>query len=151
MIYDNIKNIARYEHLLPGIAEGLRFLAEAQTDLATGRINLNGENFANVDVYTTKHVNAVGYEAHRKYIDIQFLLLGEETVFVRNLEDLECTMEYDAERDVAFYRHDDKLATTVTLGNGYFVILFPEDAHEPQHCTNNPMEVKKVVVKVAID
>lgn len=151
MIYDNIKNIARYEHLLPGIAEGLRFLAEAQTDLATGRINLNGENFANVDVYSTKHINAVGYEAHRKYIDIQFLLLGEETIFVRNLEDLECTMEYDAERDVAFYRHDDKPATSVTLGNGYFVILFPEDAHEPQHCTNNPMEVKKVVVKVAID
>lgn len=151
MIYDNIKNIARYRHLLPGIEEGLQFLRDAQADLPTGRHKLQGENFANVDVYTTKAVNPVGYEAHREYIDIQFLLEGEEVVLVRNLEDLECTMAYDANRDVAFYRHDAEAATAVTLGRGYFVILFPEDAHEPQHCIGAPAEVKKVVVKIAIE
>lgn len=151
MIYDKLENIARYENMLPGIAEGLRFLQKLTADTPTGRRELSGRNFANVDVYTTKLVNPVGYEAHRQYIDIQYLAQGREEVWVRRIEELECTQPYDAERDVAFYLNDKADATKVTLEDDYFVILFPNDAHEPQHCLAEPREVKKVVVKVAID
>lgn len=150
MIYDKIENIARYMGLSAGLVEGLRFLQSAAADKPVGHYLLTGENFANVDEYDTKRVNSVGFEAHRKYIDIQFLLRGEERVLVRPLETACCTMPYDEGRDAAFYRHDEAGATELRLGNGYFVILFPDDAHEPQLCIDGPQPVRKIVVKVAV-
>lgn len=150
MIYDNIKNLARYEGLKPSLTEGLLFLSNAPQDLAEGRVQLSNGNYVNVDTYITKEINPVGFEAHRQYIDIQFLLEGVEEVRVRNLNELECTMPYDEQRDVAFYQAKAGEATQVRLGNGYFVALFPEDAHEPQHCVGEPMKVKKLVVKIKI-
>ena len=150
MIYDHIDNWTRYAGLGSGIVEGLRFLQSATVNLAAGRHSLSGEDYANVDLYTTKQVNEVGYEAHRKYVDIQFLLEGEERVKVRPIEGLACTMPYDAACDVAFFADDGTVATEVTIGKGYFVILFPNDAHEPQLCTDTPRPVKKVVVKVCL-
>lgn len=148
MIYDTLDHIARYESLLPGLAEGLRFIQQAPADITPGRHSLSGDNYANVDLYTTREVNPVGYEAHRKYIDIQFLLSGEEEVLVRPIDQLVCTSPYDAARDVAFFRHADP-AATVRLGHGSFVVLFPNDGHEPQHAVSQPLPVKKIVVKIA--
>lgn len=149
MLYDKIENIGRYMGLSPQLDEGLRFLQELDPNIAQGRHEL-GENYANVDVYVTKEVNEAGFEAHRKYIDIQYLIEGEERVLVRHLGNMECTIPYDGDRDVAFFRHDEDRAAEVTLGRGSFVVLFPEDAHEPQLCLTAPQQVKKVVVKVLI-
>lgn len=149
MIYDTLDHIDRYSLLLPGISEGLRFLRQAPADIAPGLHCLSGDNYANVDLYTTREVNPLGYEAHRRYIDIQYLLSGEEEILVRPVEQLDCTTPYDAGRDVAFYRHDLP-AATVRLGNGAFAILFPHDAHEPQHAVAHPAPVKKIVVKIAL-
>ncbi len=149
MIYDTLTHLSLYERLLPGLSEGLRFLQQAPADLAPGRYQLSGDNYANVDCYTTRAVNPVGYESHRKYIDIQFLLSGEEEVWVRNIDELECTDPYEPARDAAFFRHVAPTAR-VTLAQGSFVILFPQDAHEPQHCLEAPAPVKKIVVKIAL-
>lgn len=151
MIYDKIENIARYAGLSAGLAEGLRFVQSAAADMPAGRYPLSGESYANVDEYTTKRVNPMGFEAHRKYIDIQFLLAGEERVLVRPLEECCCTIPYDAVRDAAFFRHDESGAAELRLGGGYFVVLFPNDAHEPQLCVGEPRAVRKVVVKVVVE
>lgn len=147
MIYDKIENINRYMGLSPQLDAGLRFLQELREDIAPGRHELGG-NYANVDEYVTKQVNEAGFEAHRKYIDIQYLIHGEERVLVRHLDELDCTVPYDEGRDVAFYRHSDERAVEVTLGRGAFVVFFPDDAHEPQLAIGEPKAVKKVVVKV---
>ena len=149
MIYAHISQCPFYANLFPNLAEGLNFLQQAADTIAPGRHQLSGDNYANVDLYSTLQVNPAGYEAHRKYIDIQFLLQGEEEVLVRHTDELNCSSPYDPGRDVAFYHHTDPTAT-VKLGNGYFVILFPHDAHEPQHCIDQPAPVKKIVVKIAI-
>lgn len=149
MIYDKIDNISRYMDLSDGLAEGLRFLQSAVADQPAGRYQLSGENYANIDEYDTRRANPAGFEAHRKYIDIQYLLDGEERVLVRPLEGACCTTPYDDARDAAFFRHDEAGAAELRLGDGYFVILFPNDAHEPQLCIGEPQRVRKVVVKVA--
>lgn len=149
MIYDKIENIGLYQGLAPSIVAGLRFLQQANADLAPGRHTLEDGNYANVDEYTTREVNSVGYEAHRQYVDIQFLFSGRERVLVCNVDELECTMPYDADRDVAFFLHGEASAE-LALGEGYFVILFPTDAHEPTLCYNGPEPVKKIVVKCKI-
>lgn len=150
MIYDKLENIGLYQGVAPSVVEGLRFLLQVKGDIAPGRHTLEGGNYANVDCYTTRKVNPVGYEAHRQYVDIQFLLSGRERVLVRSLDELECTMPYDADRDVAFFRHDDG-AAELALGEGYFVVLFPGDAHEPTLCYDAPEEVKKIVVKCRVE
>ena len=147
MIYDSIDNFERYVGMMPGIAEGLRFIRSATLDLQLGRHELPHNCYANVDEYCTKVQSPVGFEAHREYIDIQFLLSGEERILVRPLAELRCTTPYDAHRDVAFFAHEEP-ATEVVLGKGRFVILFPDEAHEPQLCLAEPRDVKKIVVKV---
>ncbi len=148
MIYDSIDNLERYAGMMPGIVEGLRFIRSATPDLQLGHHELPHDCYANVDQYSTKVQNPKGFEAHRKYIDIQFLLSGEERVLVRPLDELSCCISpYDIERDVAFFAHEEP-ATEVVLGKGRFVILFPDDAHEPQLCLDDPRDVKKIVVKV---
>lgn len=149
MIYAHISSASLYANIYPGIAEGLHFLQQAAPSIAPGQYQLSGGSYANVDSYTTCEVNPAGYEAHRKYIDIQYLVSGEEEVLVCNTNELNCSSGYDAERDVAFFRHADPTAR-VKLGGGYFVILFPHDAHEPQHCICTPTLVKKIVAKIAI-
>lgn len=149
MIYDKIENISRYMALSDGLAEGLRFLQLAAAGKPAGHYLLSGENYANIDEYDTKRTNSAGFEAHRKYIDIQYLLSGEERVLVRPLEGACCVVPYDAARDAAFFCHDEAGSAELRLGNGHFVILFPNDAHEPQLCIEEPQHVRKVVVKVA--
>ena len=38
----------------------------------------------------------------------------------------------------------------MTIGGGYFAIFFPQDGHMPQLSVDEPMMVKKVVVKIEI-
>lgn len=150
MIYDNISNRALYEGLSDDIAAALEFLATAATDLAEGSYQILPGLKAGVQVYDTKVVNTHGYEAHQQFIDIQYLLQGEEVIRVRPLPSIEVTQPYDAERDVLFAADDAAAALNLPLGAGYFAILYPQDAHMPQLALSEPQPVKKVVVKVPV-
>lgn len=148
MIYDHISQWERYKGVGPDIAEGLQFLADASDDIAEGRHELADGSYANVERYTTKVSNPNGFEAHRKYTDIQYLVSGCERVRVRQKRDLDCAQPYDEARDAAFYHDDGGKATEALLGNGMFAIFFPQDAHEPQLAAEGACEVKKIVVKI---
>ena len=150
MIYDHIKNIAFYRGLSPDIAVGLDFLKQVQPDTDVGVYQINPRVKAIVSEYETKTVNECGYEAHRKNIDIQYLLLGEERIDCLPIERLEETKPYSEENDAAFYAADLR-AQEMIIGNGYFAVLFPQDGHMPQLCIDEPVLVKKVVVKVRIE
>lgn len=148
MIYDHISQWRRYKELGSDIAEGLQFLTNASDDISEGRHDLADGNYANVERYETKVSNPNGFETHRKYIDIQYLVSGCERVRVRQGKDLVCTLPYDDVRDAAFYHDDGGKASEVLLGDGMFAIFFPQDGHEPQLAVAEPCEVKKIVVKI---
>ena len=150
MIYDHISNGHRYAGLGEGFERALDFLKGATADLAEGRVELGDEDYANVQHYRTVERNVNGYEAHRRYADIQFVLGGRELVKVRPLEELRVTTPYDGEKDYMFLADDGGRAMELALGEGYFVILFPEDAHEPTLQLDGCQEVTKVVAKVRI-
>jgi len=149
MIFDHISNIAVYKDLSPDIYEGLMFLQQASPDLALGTYQINSRVKAIVSEYETKVENEVGYEAHRKNIDIQYLLKGEECVACLPLEKLKETVPYSEEKDAAFFTASIQ-PIEMTLGDGFFAIFFPQDGHMPQLSVNEPTMVKKVVVKVEI-
>lgn len=150
MIYDHINNISFYRGLSPDIAVGLDFLKQVQPDTDVGVYQINPRVKAIVSEYETKTVNECGYEVHRKNIDIQYLLLGEERIACLPIERLEETKPYSEENDAAFYAADLR-AQEMIIGNGYFAIFFPQDGHMPQLCIDEPVPVKKVVVKVRIE
>jgi YhcH/YjgK/YiaL family protein len=151
MIYDHISNIATYKGLSPNIALGLDFLKQMKSDTAVGTYQINHRVKAIVSEYETKLENEYGYEAHRKNIDIQYLLSGEERIACLPIERLKETQPYDEESDAAFYAADIKLQPSyLSLLPGYFAIFFPQDGHLPQLCIDKPMKVKKVVVKIEV-
>ncbi len=148
MIYDTIAHLDRYEGIHPGVMQGLRFLAETDfSRLEDTRITIDGENiFANLMTCQTKLANDTP-EAHRKYIDIQYLITGQELIGVAPLETLE-QVEAREQNDIWFYRGE---VTQVPIGNGRFLVLFPEDAHAPSIAVGAPSTVRKCVVKVLAD
>lgn len=151
MIYDHISNIAIYRNLSPNIALGLDFLKQMKPDTAVGTYQINQHEKAIVSEYETKIENEYGYEAHRKNIDIQYLLLGEEHIACLPIVRLKETKSYSEDNDAAFYAASIKLQpSNLSLLPGYFAVFFPQDGHMPQLCVEKPMRVKKVVIKVEI-
>ena len=126
------------------------FLTATTKDLENGVYVISPRVKAIISEYTTKKVNEYGYEAHREYVDIQYLVLGEEKICCLPLEYLKETKPYNEEQDAAFYEETNVKPQELLIGNGFFAILFPQDGHMPQMYVKEHTAVKKVVVKVKI-
>lgn len=150
MIYDNISNLELYKGLSPDICEGLKFLKEADANIANGVYQINPRVKAVVSEYETKVENEYGYESHKKYIDIQSTVKGQERVACLPIDKLTETKPYSDNDDAAFYTTAIKPIEMI-IGDGYFAVFFPQDGHMPQLCIDNPTMVKKVVVKVQMN
>ena len=150
MIYDKINNIETYTGISEDILIGLKWLRDVRPDVKKGVYEINSNVKAIVSEYTTKEINENGYEAHRNYIDIQYLISGEEVVGSLPLEYMKEIKPYSKETDAAFYVGTGIKQQELLLGNRYFAILFPQDGHMPGLCAKEPAMVKKVVVKVHI-
>ena len=90
------------------------------------------------------------FEAHRKYIDIQYIISGHEIISVEPLETMRagtCIRRYGESGDIELYEGNNK-GKEYQLGPGDFLILFPKDAHMPGVCEGTPEKVQKAVVKV---
>lgn len=114
------------------------------------KIELNNGNFALEQTYHTKDKEDCFYESHRKYIDVQFILKGEEIIEVDNINSLNVNFSYNDEMDLIKYENSD-FYSSITLREGDVAIFFPDDAHMPCVKTNKVMKVIKTVIKVPID
>ncbi len=110
-------------------------------------IEIDGKNvYAMIQHYTTKPKAQGIWEAHRKYIDVQYVAEGSELMGYVNLKELKAG-EYNADKDFLLLEGSGNY---VQMPAGTFVILTPEDAHIPGVAVDTPQPVKKVVVKVAV-
>ncbi len=150
MIVDHIQNAGLYLNLHERFQVAFDFLRQKNiAALEVGEHQIQGRDvFASVAAYETLPVEDGRHEAHRKYIDLQFVVDGEECFGYSPVMGQDVVEEYCKERDVAFY----SVATSsfVTLSTGMFAIFFPDDAHKPCCCLESPSNVKKIVVKIAI-
>ena len=148
MIYDTLAHASQYKGLHPGLDKALDFLARPDlTTLSDGRYEIDGDNvFANLASYTTKAENPTP-ENHKKYIDVFYLLAGEEEVAVAPLEEMGAETLANPEGDI--WLHEGS-GVHLPLGGGRFLVLFPGDAHAPSIGPNGPAPARKVVVKVKV-
>lgn len=152
MIKDNIENYKIYSNLSYGIKLGLEYLKDTDfSKVENGKYLLNDEIvYANVQDYTSKKLEEGKFEAHRNYIDIQYIVEGEEQIGVGDISNYESFIKYEEANDIEFLNpKDENFSTFVRLKAGDFAILYPHDAHMPQIAINdNQKYVKKVVIKV---
>ena len=136
------------EDLSENIQMGLEWLRINDLDkFSDGRYTIDGDRiFVNIQSYETKR-DAL-FEAHRKYIDIQYMIEGEEKIGVARYSECKNEIPYDNIRDIEFL--SCKADNYQLLKKGEFLILYPEDAHKPSIAIDNPNKVKKAVVKVFI-
>lgn len=104
MIYDNLSGLGRYKGLLRNLDTAIDYLEGRDLGkLEPGRYPIDGEKvIVLVQAYETKKPETADYECHRRYIDIQFALSGEEVCYAVPLSELEPREAFDEERDIGF-------------------------------------------------
>ena len=116
----------------------------------TVKIELPGGAFALEQVYPTKARTEGFFESHRKYIDVQVVVTGEEVLEQVEISRLSVSMAYDAERDLIKYA-DYATASLLRLNAGEAAIFFPADGHMPGLRPGGVAGlVRKTVVKVPL-
>jgi len=148
MIIDQLKNASFYSGMHKGLATAFRYLKS--TDLSRvspGRYEIEGSNvYVLVQEYETKSKEKGRWEAHRLYMDVQYVFQGGELFGYANLERLKAG-EYDEAKDFLPLTGEGDF---FVLREGTFVILAPQDAHMPGIAVSGPQPVKKFVAKVRL-
>lgn len=153
MIVDSIKNAYLYKGLNEDIDKVLDVASTLTSEgFETGRRVIDGDKvFINFVSYETKAREVSKSEAHKLYVDVMYMVEGNETIYVKPTCKLKnITKEYDPAIEALIADLDDDV-TAVRLEEGMFCILFPDDAHAPACVCDKAMTVKKIIGKVKIN
>jgi len=112
------------------------------------KVDLGDGMFAIDAAYLSKTRAEVFFETHRKYIDVQAVLAGEESMEIADRARLALDVPYDAERDLIKYR-DQAGASVLWAQPEVVAVFFPTDGHM-SHAVTAPALVRKTVVKVPV-
>jgi biofilm protein TabA len=136
------------ELLREGSPADVRIRAIAAGD--SGRVELGDGVFAIEQAYETK-LRADGFfESHRKYIDVQTVVVGEELMEVADVSRMRVRQPYNAERDLVIY-DDNTEASLLRVYPGQAAVFFPSDVHMPTlRIRSAPVLIRKSVVKIPV-
>lgn len=119
-----------------------------------------------VNTYTTKDRKKCAYEIHKHFVDVQYLLSGQEYIDIVAPKGLTLRAPFDEEKDIAFFNELVAPDCRVLLRPNLYCVIFPWEAHMPciavdtypktsANTTNaplsGPMEVKKAVTKIPLE
>lgn len=149
MIYDSIKNKKNYEKESE-IYQALCFLEEMRDwkKMNPGTEVQGSDIFANPVSFLSKPEEECVYEAHKKYIDLHYIVEGEEKIATADVEKLQVQVPYDEIKDIGFYEGHE--CGSYLLKPGDFMVCFPSDAHKVGMMGESQNTVKKVVVKIKV-
>ncbi len=149
MIIDRLENADRYADLHPGFRAAFELLRSFDFDAAPdGPAEIDGQRLTiNVLRRDLKTPEEAKLEAHEKYVDIQYVVRGNEVFGWKLTSECERPQApYNPEKDVILF--EDEPDAHWPLLEGMFAVFFPEDAHAPMIGEGS---IEKIVVKVRID
>ncbi len=148
MIIDTLENADKYFSLNPHFAAAFRYLRNpAIKNLTSDHDTIDGEKiFAIASRKPGKKKHEAKLEVHKKYIDIQFVIHGNDSMGWKAAGICNKVLaSYDPEKDIASF--DDDPVTWCAVPAGTFAVFFPDDAHAPMVSDG---EIQKVIIKVAV-
>ena len=102
----------------------------------------------NVGKYFTKSENEKFWESHKKYLDVQIMINGNEKVAISNIRNME-VKSFDSEKDLVILEGEKEF--DVVMKTGDVLVFFPNDVHKPElniSETDNSGSIRKIVTKV---
>ncbi len=152
MLVTDIKHIEHKLSMTAALWKAIEFLRRLDIrNLADGRVDIDGQHvFALIQRYETVMTDIPKFEYHRKYMDVQYIVSGEEIIGWAPAGRMVVTEAYDIERDICFGIVSTGEITPVYLQAGQLAVLYPEDGHAPKLAAGTPSTVIKIVVKVAV-
>jgi len=147
MVVDTLDKLSFYASLNPLFKDIVDFLKENDLNkLEEGKHFIKDKDlFVNIQTAKGKTKEEAKLETHRKMIDIQIPLSGEETFGYTPLCDLP-ELEYNEEKDIIKY--DGPADTYFTCKPGEMAIFFPQDGHAP--CITSAESIHKAIFKVKV-
>ena len=140
------KDIGRYALVIPGLEEAVAAVA-ALDSYEPRTVQLSDANKILVQQGTTKAADGQLLEAHREFLDIQYIVRGGETVGWAPLDTLTLSGEFNTVKDKGMYAgHCDFM----DIAQGYCYVVFPEDAHMPGSHLEAPQDYTKLVIKLKV-
>ncbi len=153
MIVGNLEEIAEQYNQSPFMQTAIDFLCEIQgKDLPDGKMQVDGTNvYAIVQSYPSAPVSeTLKFEAHRKYIDIQYIVSGKELMGWAHIKTMMTTVPYNETKDALYGVVSPENVTFIHYGAGQAIVLYPTDAHSPGLADGDSEAVKKIVVKITL-
>jgi len=147
MIFSNLSQSERYAALHPLFARAFDYIRDTDLyALLPGRYNIAGDELIVIVEHVSGRTREMArLEAHRRYIDIQLVLEGDETMGWKPLADCyNPVSEHNMDRDIRFFI--DAPASWIAVPPDHFCIFFPEDAHAPL-IGSGP--IRKIIFKIA--
>jgi len=117
------------------------------TKTCDGKYDITKEIYATVQTCFPKPKEEQLLEKHKKYIDLQYVISGNEKIGWKFFDkSFKLLKKYNPKKDIAFYSNNPD--TYINLKKGEFAIFFPDDTHSPLCCKNR---VKKCIVKIPVN
>lgn len=150
MIIDNLDNFDMYCKLNNSFKIVKDFLSSNDlSGMECGRYELDGDKiFLSLQTYDTKLEKDCMPEAHRKYLDIQLVVSGQEKIGYVPLSTTSPSIPYDEKNDIEFL---NGISEFLLAKPGSFFVFYPQDAHTPSVAISEPQKVKKAVFKIKLN
>lgn len=129
------------------ISYALSYIKGLDVTIKCGKYDLKEGIYFGVDEYFTKEYGLP--EVHRKYIDLQYILDGEEIIHLANIQDCSKSLGYNPDKDIEFFENSIN-SKELVMKKGDWAVFYPDDAHTPQILLNKSSKVKKIVVKIPV-
>lgn len=152
MIVADLDHIEQQLSMTPALKKAIDFLRRLDIDgLTEGKVEIDGEDvFAIVQRYETVMMDVPKFECHKKYIDIQYIVSGQEIIGWAPYGQMTTTEAYDSNKDICFGTVPKGRITPVFVQAGQLAVLFPGDGHAPKLAAAAPSRILKIVVKVHV-
>jgi biofilm protein TabA len=127
-----------------------QFLKNNDLTKLSGNHEIDGKNVHIIVAdYNSKEKSQTRYESHDKYVDIQYVAVGEEYMGKTTRDLAKVSVPYNQPNDITFYDFDGGDYFKATPES--FFIFFPEEVHRPSIKIDESVPIKRIVVKILVE
>ncbi|MFC2145638.1 YhcH/YjgK/YiaL family protein [Actinomycetota bacterium] len=132
---------------ITGIIEKTDFTKKDDDTYRTG----SEDYFYIITTYNTSdNIEEKPAESHRKYIDLQYILYGEEKIGYADYTSPKMQLkEYNGGNDIELFSRIENESFFI-LKKGMFAVFFPEDVHRPGLTNKEVRGVRKIIFKIPV-